>query len=96
VPVLDNQTPESRGIDWLAFVRTLVLQVLVLLALAGAVVFYLRWSSDANWSEFVSESGSPLRAAKHRPQSLVPLQSVNGQPSCDQKSGTASIRLTRQ
>ncbi len=64
VPLLDNQTPENRRIDWLAVIRTLLLQGLVLLALAGAVVVYLRWSSDANWSEFVSENGSPLRAAQ--------------------------------
>jgi hypothetical protein len=96
VPLLDNQTPANRGIDWLAVIRTLLLQGLVLLALAGAVVVYLRWSSDANWSEFVSESRSPLPDRGHRAQSLAPVQTVNGQPFCDRKSGTASIRLTRQ
>jgi hypothetical protein len=85
VPLLDNQTPENRGIDWPAIIRTLLMQGLVLLALAGAVVGYLRWSSDANWAEFLSESGSPLPDAKHRPPSSAPVQAVKGQPLCDRR-----------
>lgn len=47
-----TQNPQSRGVDWLAIARIAVLQVLVLLALAGAGLRYLSWSSDLAWAEF--------------------------------------------
>ena len=39
----------TRSIDWLRIVRILLVQVLVLVALAGAVVWYVNWSSEAAW-----------------------------------------------
>ena len=49
MPSPGNQSPENPGINWLAVVRILLVQVLVLLALSGAIIGYLDWSSDAAW-----------------------------------------------
>jgi hypothetical protein len=73
-----NRRPENSGFCWLGIVRTLVVQVLVLLALSGAVVRYLDWSSDAAWAEF--NAAAP--AAKPHAQSAMPLQSVRKQAPC--------------
>jgi hypothetical protein len=35
-------------------VRIIILEVLVLLALAGAIVFYLNWSSEVAFAEFLA------------------------------------------
>jgi hypothetical protein len=52
---------------WPSIVRIIVLEILLLLALSGALVFYLNWSSEAAVSEFMSGGSQPLQAAKHRP-----------------------------
>jgi hypothetical protein len=39
----------------------------VLLALAGALVFYLNWSSEVAMSEFMAAGSHPLQAVKDRP-----------------------------
>jgi hypothetical protein len=47
-----SQRPEHRGIDRLAIARTLIVQVLVLLALSGAFVRYVDWSSAKALADF--------------------------------------------
>jgi hypothetical protein len=76
VPSLRNQGPEKRGIDWPAIVRTLLIQVLVLLALSAAFIRYVNWSSDQAWAEFSAASKSPAPAAKLQPQSATPVQAA--------------------
>ena len=41
--------------------------ILRLLALAGAFVYYLNWSSEAALSEFMATGNPPLQAAKDHP-----------------------------
>jgi hypothetical protein len=79
VPSLRNQTPEHRGIDWPAIARIVAVQVMVLLALSGAFVGYVNWSSDAAFSEFLAASKSPPPAAKFHPQ---PVIRVNDKALC--------------
>jgi hypothetical protein len=81
---LGDQSPENRGIDWPAVVRTLLVQVLVLLALSGAFIGYLRWSSDTNWKEFISAGGLLVPDAKGHRQSSSPVQTVKGR--CPRKA----------
>jgi hypothetical protein len=78
VPSIRNQNPEHRGIDWLAIVRTLLIQVLVLVALSGAFIRYVNWSSDEAFSEFLAASQSSAPAAKPRPQSATPFYAITG------------------
>jgi hypothetical protein len=83
---LGNQSPENRRIDWPAVVRTLLVQVVVLLALSGAFIGYLRWSSDTNWVEFISAGPSPVPDAKGHRQSLSPVQTVKSQAPCPRRA----------
>lgn len=73
-----NQSPENRGICWLGIVRTLLVQVLVLLALSGAFVRYVNWSSDQAWAEFIAASGPSALGAK----SSTPVQAIHDQTPC--------------
>jgi hypothetical protein len=64
---LGNPGPENRGIDWMGIARILLMQVLVLLALSGAFIRYLNWSSEAAWSEFSAAIESSSPGAKSHP-----------------------------
>ena len=57
-----NQHPETRGIDWVAIERIFVLQVLALLALAGAFVGYVNWSSGIAFAEFSARAALESKA----------------------------------
>jgi hypothetical protein len=76
VSSLRSQTSEHHGIDWLGFVRTLLVQVFVLFALSGAVIGYLKWSSDAAWAEFIAANKTSALDPRHQQHSVVPAQSV--------------------
>lgn len=52
---------------WPSIVRIIILEILLLLALSGAFVFYLNWSSEAAVSEFMTGGSQPLQATKGRP-----------------------------
>jgi hypothetical protein len=54
MPSFNSQRQITRGISWSGIIGTLLVQILVLLALAFAVVHYLEWSSDANQAELMS------------------------------------------
>jgi hypothetical protein len=85
VPSPVNQIPRHRVADWLAIARTLLVEVLVLLALSVALIGYLRWSSDTSWAEFSSAGKSPVADAKQQPVSSTPVQTAKGQGSCPRK-----------
>jgi hypothetical protein len=84
MPSLDKQS--HHRFDWPGIVRTFLVEVLVLLALAGAFVSYLNWSSGVNVTEFMAEGKSPVVDPNHRPPSSLPVQTVKGRTSCDRKS----------
>ena len=81
-----DQNQAKRGIYWLAIVRIGLVQVLVLLALAGAVVRYLDWSSDTNWAEFTAASEPSARDSRDQSQSATPAQTVKSKTSCYPRS----------
>jgi hypothetical protein len=82
VPLLRSQSSENRAIDWLGIIRTMLLQVFVLLALSAAVIGYLKWSSDAAWSDFIAASKASALEPKHQQHSAVPVQTVGSQAIC--------------
>ena len=86
MPSSGDQSPDHRGVDWPAVVRTLLVQLLVLLALSAAVIRYLDWSSETAWAEFIATSKSSLAEPKDRPQSSAPVQTVKGQKPCAPKT----------
>ena len=53
MPSLDGQSGQNRGINWSGIVATLLVQVLVLVALSVAAVYYVNWSSEAALAEFL-------------------------------------------
>jgi hypothetical protein len=75
-----NQEPGDRASHWLAVVRTLIVEILVLLALSGAAIAYLDWSSDVNWTAFIAASQTSGLALNHRPD--APVQAAKAQAPC--------------
>jgi len=69
-----NQNPETRGIDWIAIERIFVLQVLALLALAGAFIGYVNWSSGIAFAEFSAASNRAALESKAHPGSALVVQ----------------------
>ncbi len=53
-PYISAMRNGVRGISCSGIGRTLLVEILVLLALLAAVVRYVEWSSDANQAEFMS------------------------------------------
>jgi len=49
---------------WPSIVRIIILEIVLLLALSGALVLYLNWSSEAAVSEFMTGGSQPLQAVK--------------------------------
>ncbi len=44
--------------SWPAIVRIIILEIVLLIALASAFVYYLNWSSEASVSDFMAASRS--------------------------------------
>lgn len=86
MPFSDNQSPEKRGIDWLAFVRILLAQVAVLFALAAAVVGYVNWSSDVAWKEFSGVGKAEASEPMHHSQSSTPAQRARDEALCTRRA----------
>jgi flagellar basal body-associated protein FliL len=90
---MNHQSRISRTIDRLGIVRILLVQVMVLLALVGAVVRWVNWSSEVAWEEFLSASRPALAGASSRPQpppqqqsqSQSPVQTVKSKAACPNK-----------
>jgi hypothetical protein len=93
-----QQPPARRGFDWPGIIRIVLIQVLVLAALSGAFVRYLKWSSDAEWAAFVSASKSTAPDGKLYPRSELPLQAVKAPAAArsenlSERAGTCRGRL---
>jgi TRAP-type uncharacterized transport system fused permease subunit len=82
VSSLDNQSLKHRGLDWPGIVKTLLIQVLVLLALSAAIVGYLNWSSDVAWTEFIAASTSSVSEPRPYSRSSIPVQTVRDKTHC--------------
>ena len=80
MPSPAHQSPVHHRSFWPAIVRILLVEVLVLLALSGAIVGYLNWSSEAAWAEF--KAATKLSA----PEPKNPVQTVKAQKPCDRKA----------
>jgi hypothetical protein len=80
MPSLANNSPASRQSFWPSIARILLIEVLVLLALSGAVVGYLNWSSEAAWAEFIAASKQSASVPN------APIQTVKGHLPCDRSA----------
>ena len=52
---VNKRTADAPGF-WASIARIFVVEVLVLVALSSAVVFYLNWSSEVAFAEFLAAS----------------------------------------
>jgi hypothetical protein len=81
----DSQQQNTRGIRWLGMAATAVVDLLVLLALAFAVVRYVEWSSAAAQAEFMGATNSSASDRNHSGEFSTPIQSLKGQTGCPRK-----------
>jgi len=78
---------------WRGIGTTVVVELLILLALAFAVVGYVEWSSDAAVAEFMSATKSSASDANHSNESSTPIQSVKGRTGCPLSKGSPPTQL---
>ena len=76
----------NRGISWSGIGRTLLVEILVLLALSFVVVRYLEWSSEINQAEFVGLIGQLAFDPNQFPVSSVAVHPAKGQTACYRKA----------
>jgi hypothetical protein len=79
MPLIDSQ---SR---WRGITTTVVVELLILLALAFATVRYVEWSSDTAVAEFMSASKPMPSDRNHSGESSSPIQLRKGRTSCELK-----------
>jgi hypothetical protein len=77
MPAQSSQIRTNRQSFWPAIIRILLVEIVILLALSGAIVGYLSWSSEAAWAEFKAASIPPA------PDVKSPIQFVNRPMQCD-------------
>jgi hypothetical protein len=77
VALPENAILAHRGAFWLSIARILLVEILVLIALAGAAVVYLDWSSEAAWSEFLAASKWQSLEANQTLHTIKDLKSCN-------------------
>jgi hypothetical protein len=83
-PIVDKSNLNRENLR-LGIARTVVIQALVLLALAGAAVWYVNWSSAAALSEFMNAGKPPVSGLNLHPQSQAPIQAVHAKAICARK-----------
>jgi hypothetical protein len=89
MPSLDNQRPTNRSLTWPGIIKTLLLQILVLLALSGALVVYLDWSSNATRADFTPAAKPSVTDPTRHPHSSISVQTAkgsNGPKACNRKA----------
>jgi flagellar basal body-associated protein FliL len=79
MPSSAQQSPARHRSSWPAIVWIVLVEILVLVALSGAIVGYLNWSSEAAWAEFKA-------AGKAAPESSSPVQTVKAHAPCNRKA----------
>jgi hypothetical protein len=85
MPSPDKAVRENRGNDWPGIIGMLALQLAVLLAVAGAVIFYLDWSSNAALAEFMAATKSPASGSSHSRQPPSAAQPAKGKTTCTRR-----------
>jgi len=79
MPSPASNSPAKRQSFWPGLVRIFLVEILLLLALSGAIIGYLNWSSDTAWAEFKA-------ASRLAPETTSPIQTVKSQTPCDRRA----------
>jgi hypothetical protein len=80
MPLLDSPSRQRHGSYRLEIVRILVVQVLVVVAVSIAALYYINWSSDAALAEFLGAMSD------QSPQPPKLTQSVKSRKICFPKT----------
>jgi hypothetical protein len=80
MPLFNSQQHTDRSTGWLGIAAIVVVEVLVLLALAFAVARYVDWSSEAAQAEFMSAPRSATSDLKSGERSSN--QPIKPQAAC--------------
>jgi flagellar basal body-associated protein FliL len=80
----DQISQNSRGMDRSRIAAIVLVQLVVLLAISGAVIFYLNWSSGVAQAEFMREIEPSMSVPP--PPSSAPVQSVKARTACTRKA----------
>ena len=83
--LFNSQQPDDRGNRWLGTAGAVVVELLVLVALAVAVVRYVEWSSDAAQAEFMRATTSSASDSNHSGKFSTPIQALKSGAGCDKK-----------
>ena len=75
----------NSQIHWRGIGDTVVVELLVLLALAFAVVRYVEWSSDAAQAEFMSATKPSASDPNHSGEFSIATQPLKGRTGCPRK-----------
>ena len=75
----------NSQIHWRRIGATVVVEILVLLALAFAVVRYAEWSSDVAQAEFMSATTPSASDAYHSGEFSTASQPLKGRTGCPRK-----------
>ncbi len=78
MPLFNSQHQNDRRIGWLGIAVIVVVELLILLALAFAVVRYVGWSSDAAQAEFMSGTKPSASDPNHSGEFSTAIQPLNG------------------
>jgi hypothetical protein len=79
----DQASQNNRGIDRPRIAAIALVQLVVLLAILGAAIFYLNWSSDVAQAEFM-RAMEPSMTVPAPPS--APVQSVKARAACTRKA----------
>jgi hypothetical protein len=77
--------PLFNKIDWRGIGTTVVVEILVLLALAVAVVRYVEWSSDVAFAEFMSATKPSASDPNRSGEFSTATRPVKGRSACPRK-----------
>jgi hypothetical protein len=75
----------NSQIHWRGIGTTVVVELLVLLALAFAVVRYVEWSSDAAQAEFMGATKPSASDPNHSGEFSTASQPLKGRTGCPRK-----------
>lgn len=82
MPSSDKAVQKKRGTDWPGIIGILAIQLAVLLAVSGAVIFYLDWSSNAALAEFMAATKSSASGSNLPWRPPTSIQPAKGKTTC--------------
>ena len=83
----------NSQIHWQGLGTTVVVELVILLALAFAIVSYVEWSSNAAVTEFVSATELSASDPNHSSEPPAQIQSLKGGTGCPLVKGLRPTQL---